>query len=389
VSTKNDPDNENEHPVNDDEDVGHDHIREIKRKEKSHNIKAVNALAESLALSDLSSEKVELSALKFLLTTGCRTTHAPADSSTTNGNTHGDCAPQGTMLRGTHLLQAIRVCYRVYLKTYSEPNKTTARAALRQIVSSVFARLEVHGSKLMISSSLETNVSQQNSAAFASDDPFETPGKKPKEDGDGSVHTTDNNAFPSSDHRDAYLVLRSLCKLSMKAINDAGAETELTSSRAKGSHIVFSRNDKPANPAGGDDGSKTINAGPQLIYAVRNYLCHSLLKNCTSDNTTVVNLSLRLFVPLIRHFRSHLKTEIEAFVTNVFFVILDSKNSTVEHKLRVVVLFEEICGDPETLAEIFLNYDCDLSAVDLFQRIVNTLAKVAKIDLHDHGIKNL
>ena len=32
-----------------------------------------------------------------------------------------------------------------------------------------------------------------------------------------------------------------------------------------------------------------------------------------------------------------LKPDIEAFVTNVFFVILDSKNSTVEHKLRVVV----------------------------------------------------
>ena len=69
-----------------------------------------------------------------------------------------------------------------------------------------------------------------------------------------------------------------------------------------------------------------------------------------------------------------LKAEIEALVTNMFFVILDSKNSTVEHKHRVVVFFEEICSDSATLAEIFLNYDCALSAVGLFQRIVNTLA---------------
>uniref|UniRef100_A0A7S1YBP5 SEC7 domain-containing protein n=1 Tax=Grammatophora oceanica TaxID=210454 RepID=A0A7S1YBP5_9STRA len=124
-------------------------------------------------------------------------------------------------------------------------------------------------------------------------------------------------------------------------------------------------------------------AGPQLQYAVRNYLCVSLLKNCTSENTTVVSLSLRLFVPIIRNFRSHLKTEIEAFVTNVFFVILDSTHSSPEHKSLVVILFEEICSDPETLAEIFLNYDCDLSAVDLFHRIVNTLAKVARSGLHD------
>ena len=92
----------------------------------------------------------------------------------------------------------------------------------------------------------------------------------------------------------------------------------------------------------------------------------------------MINKSLRVFVPIFRDFRSILKAEIEAFVTNVFFVILDSKNSPIEHKSLVVTLFEEICSDPTTLAEIFLNYDCDLSAVDLFHRIVNTLSKVAR-----------
>ena len=52
------------------------------------------------------------------------------------------------MLRGGHLLQAIQLCYRVYLKTYSEPNKTTARAALGQIVTSPVARLEMRSTKL-------------------------------------------------------------------------------------------------------------------------------------------------------------------------------------------------------------------------------------------------
>ena len=69
-----------------------------------------------------------------------------------------------------------------------------------------------------------------------------------------------------------------------------------------------------------------------------------------------------------------MKAEIEALVTNMFFVVLDSKNSTVEHKHRVVVFFEERCSDSATLTEIFLKYDCDLSAVGLFQRSVNTLA---------------
>ena len=56
------------------------------------------------------------------------------------------------------------------------------------------------------------------------------------------------------------------------------------------------------------------------------YLCVSLLKNCTSDNTRVVILSLRIFVPVVRNFWTVLMNEIEAFVTNVFFVIFGSQD---------------------------------------------------------------
>jgi len=420
-------------------------------KEGFTSIKAVNTLSELLFLCDISSEKVELSALKYLLTTGCRTATSSSSYSPNADNNEA-------MLRGRNLLQAIQLCYRVYLKTYSEPNKTTARASLRQIVTSAFERLEIRSVKILgiaaSSSLLSTGLLEITSASGSglehdtslSEDPFATTASiATKGDGDdtggddGVEGGSGTPLFPSDEHRDAFLVLRSLCKLSMKTSSDHMEAGDFNGfPRVKESSLILTRSgnkqmyntDSSADSPGGitstgglssfpssiysssetytqlspaldskilaldllldilqrTDTEALLNAGPQFIYAVRNYLCHSLLKNCTSDNTAVINLSLRLFVPLIRHFRFHLKTEIEAFVTNVFFVILDSKNSTVEHKHRVVVLFEEICGDPSTLAEIFLNYDCDLSAVDLFQRIVNTLAKVAKIGLHDQGM---
>ena len=108
-------------------------------------------------------------------------------------------------------------------------------------------------------------------------------------------------------------------------------------------------------------------------------LCTSLLKNTTSHDTNTIELSLRL----IWYFRNPLKTKIKAFVTNVFFVILDSKNSTVQLRLLVLTLFKEICSNAMTLAEIFLNYNWDLSAVNLFSRITNTLGKVARMVLSD------
>lgn len=336
--------------------------------------KAVDVLCQSVFNSDLSQERNELSAVKFLLSTGCR---VGADGE--------------SMLRGTHLLQTVRVLYHVYLTTESNANKTTARASLQQLVTSVFVRM------------------------IASSSPPDHP----------TEHTSDEGAsgtFPTENHRDAFLVLRSLCKLSMRnppsnmqshigfhaggsnttwdASKDttfktlgrgSGEESQNTSSEKQNLHL-FTQAIHPALESKilalnlllyvlqttNMQGSFLQHCGSQFHNAIRNYLCVSLLKNCTSDDTRVVNLSLRVFVPIIRDFRSILKAEIEAFVTNVFFVILDSKNSPIEHKILVVTLFAEICSDPTTLAEIFLNYDCDLSAVDLFHRIVNTLSKVAR-----------
>ena len=47
----------------------------------------------------------------------------------------------------------------------------------------------------------------------------------------------------------------------------------------------------------------SFRAGDKFIYAIRTYLCHSLIKNCTSTVTQVVGLSLRIFVALIMHFK--------------------------------------------------------------------------------------
>ena len=385
---------------------------------------AISVLCGSIYTCYLDSEEMELGTLKFLLTTATRTTDIHG----------GDKGEVETMLKGSFLLQAIRVCYRMYLSTDSAPNKTTAKAALRQIVTGTFKRLELKNeSKKGGEDCTDNATTTPTPAVTEGEDPFSHTGYEKEESNlqctssqkmdpdDATLKSRISAAgnFPSFEHKDAYLVLRSLCKLSMKAVSKNSEDVQNLASSVLISRNQSSgaKNDVPTNRSSKSTPGQSImmdpaldskilsldlileilqrtktetllNAGPHLIYAVRNYLCHSLLKNCTSDNTFVVNLSLQLFVPLIQHFRAHLKTEIEAFVTNVFFVILDSKNSPVEHKLRVVVLFEEICSDPATLAEIFLNYDCDLSAVDLFQRIVNTLARVAKIGLHDQGLES-
>jgi hypothetical protein len=335
---------------------------------KQNETTVVHLFAQSVFNCDLTVERTELAAMKFLLTAGCR----------------------GSLLRKSYLLQTIRTLYHVYLTTESVSNKTTAKASLQQLVSSVFVNV--------IASCTEENLEKTS------------------------------DGFPSENHRDAFLVLRSICKLSMRTLPDPTKLQSHIGIQSSASNETWSGNDRSQQNTleTGEEGttapprmetaqlvytaaihpaleSKLLaldlllyvlqntnfthafiaRAGPQFHAGIRNYLCVSLLKNCTSNDTRVVNVSLRIFVPLVRNFRTILKNEIEAFVTNVFFVILDSKNSPAEHKSIVVNTFDEICSDPSTLAEIFLNYDCDLSAVDLFHRIVNTLSKVSRAGLQE------
>ena len=385
--------------------------------------------ATSLVCSvSLSSPNIELCMIRYLLTATCR----PHIS-------------DRFALRETHLLQAVRIVYNVFLCTTDKANRVTARATLEQMIASVFERMEVwekHNPNPGASNEATTagdGVQQQAGARRGSlyDNVYSNLGFSPPPSPSlppapppipppllSSTHDPITPApgaadFASPNHRDAFLVFRSLCKLSMKSIPDQAdlgyTYTELstpTKPLPPSEHLVttgdapqdFSSGSTPtaplsASPASGSPAleSKVLalelllstlnNAGAALItgdrfsFAIRHYLCVSLLKNCTSNVTKIISLSLRLFVPIILHFRDNLKSEIEVFITNIFFVILDSPNSSPDHKSLVINLFEQICADPATLAEIFLNYDCDLSAVDLFHRIVAALARSAKTEL--------
>ena len=404
-------------------------------------IMAAQILASSVFNSDLTHVRAELVAMKFLLCTGCRRTTT-------------------SLLRGSYLLQSIRTLYHIYLTTESAANKVTARAALQQLVTNVFTKVVQEQSPPPLPNHHNVPALSDAATVTATTDAMNT--------SNGSISTDANTAaFPSENHRDAFLVLRSICKLSMRSLPDdmpnhnnlplpANHQQPLQQHSHYGiqtsaSHDMWDGDNRLATPRPNNNNSfserngmyndsqhsalstsqqstkkqrvslvytgaihpaleskilalelllyllqhvdYTSNdfihhCGTQFHVAIKNYLCVSLLKNCTSNNTHIVSLSLRIFVPVVQNFRTVLKNEIEAFVTNVFFVILQSKNSPAEHKSIVVNTFNEICSDPSTLAEIFLNYDCDLSAVDLFHRIVNTLSRLSREGLHQdssHG----
>jgi brefeldin A-inhibited guanine nucleotide-exchange protein len=71
-----------------------------------------------------------------------------------------------------------------------------------------------------------------------------------------------------------------------------------------------------------------------------------------------------------------LKQEIEVFLSKIFLRVLDSPNSSFKQKALVLESLRSLCKDPVLLTQIFLNYDCDFDAKNLYKDIVHILTKL-------------
>uniref|UniRef100_A0A667XQL5 ARF guanine nucleotide exchange factor 1 n=1 Tax=Myripristis murdjan TaxID=586833 RepID=A0A667XQL5_9TELE len=171
--------------------------------------------------------------------------------------------------------------------------------------------------------------------------------------------------------KDAFLVFRSLCKLSMKPLSDGPPDPKSHELRSKVLSLQLLL-------------SILQNAGPifktneMFINAIKQYLCVALSKNGVSSVPEVFELSLSIFLTLLSHFKTHLKMQIEVFFKEIFLYILETSTSSYDHKWMVIQTLTRICADAQSVVDIYVNYDCDLNAANIFERLVNDLSKIAQ-----------
>uniref|UniRef100_A0A673ZU74 ARF guanine nucleotide exchange factor 1 n=1 Tax=Salmo trutta TaxID=8032 RepID=A0A673ZU74_SALTR len=171
--------------------------------------------------------------------------------------------------------------------------------------------------------------------------------------------------------KDAFLVFRSLCKLSMKPLSDGPPDPKSHELRSKVLSLQLLL-------------SILQNAGPvfktneMFINAIKQYLCVALSKNGVSSVPEVFSLSLSIFLTLLSHFKTHLKMQIEVFFKEIFLYILETSTSSYDHKWMVIQSLTRICADAQSVVDIYVNYDCDLNAANIFERLVNYLSKIAQ-----------
>lgn len=327
---------------------------------------------------------------------------------------------------GTVLL-AVRTCYNIFLASKNLINQTTARATLTQMLNVIFMRMEnqayeneghletyantsndaiketkensLHNSSkddvtanevqepssLTVANEIVNNIVDNVINSFESrlvnQDLNESDTSSVKSlkriNSQESVDTHSENdtavtaKFTHILQKDAFLVFRALCKLSMKPLPEGTPDPKSHELRSKilSLHLLLSilQNAGPA-----------FKSNEMFITAIKQYLCVALSKNGVSSIPEVFELSLAIFLALLSNFKMHLKMQIEVFFKEIFLNILETSSSSFEHKWMVIQALTRICADAQSVVDIYVNYDCDLSAANLFERLVSDLFRTAQ-----------
>uniref|UniRef100_A0A915PU37 SEC7 domain-containing protein n=1 Tax=Setaria digitata TaxID=48799 RepID=A0A915PU37_9BILA len=310
-------------------------------------------------------------------------------------------APTCEVHRAT-LLLAVRTCFNIYLASRSPINQSTAKASLTQVINTVFGsalNAEVasspHRNDEKVVHAVVNYLVEQVSmhAEHSLSDYISCPGPAinslvaevsvpPSLALNPVSVVADSNESVSEDvpsihlhfrtvqEEDAFLLFRALCRLSIKPIPERPDPNshELRSKELSLEMLLLI----VQNP------SSLIHSSQPFVLALRHLLCVSLSRNGVSPIVTVFEKSLAIFVQLVNKFKMHLKVQIEVFFKEIIFSILESSSSSFEHKWIVINTLEKICEDPQSMVDIYVNYDCDLTATNIFERIIDGLFKVAQ-----------
>ncbi|KAK1263102.1 Brefeldin A-inhibited guanine nucleotide-exchange protein 5 [Acorus gramineus] len=313
-------------------------------------------------------------------------------------------------VHGEPLLGVIRICYNIALNSKSPVNQATSKAMLTQMISIVFRRMETdqgsHSSNLnngpvqtdaAVLSSLDSNneeisldspeekkitlgdaLSMAKDASPASVEELQNLAGGADIKGleavlDKAVHIEDGKKISRGidlesmtvGQRDALLMFRTLCKMGMKEESDeVTTKTRLLSLELLQGLL--------------ESVSHSFTKNFHFIDSVKAYLSYVLLRASVSASPVVFQHATGIFTVLLLRFRESLKGEIGVFFPLIILRSLDSFDSPLNQRSSVLRMLEKVCRDPQMLADIFVNYDCDLEAPNLFERMVNALSRIAQ-----------
>ncbi|XP_041014398.1 brefeldin A-inhibited guanine nucleotide-exchange protein 1-like isoform X1 [Juglans microcarpa x Juglans regia] len=311
----------------------------------------------------------------------------------------------GVFIRGDYLVHVVRTCYNVYLGGLNGTNQICAKSVLAQMMVIVFTRVE-HDSldlgapfrRVSVAELLEftdKNLNEGSSIHFSQNfinevmDASASEGLAEKntqlpitsslseQNGNGHMHTSNkgDEMNESTDGgseiiEDGFLIFKNLCKWSMKFSSQEHPDDQIF---LRGKILSL----ELLNVVMGNGGA-LWRTNERFLDAIKQYLCLSLLKNSPLSVMAIFQLQCSIFMSLLSKFRSGLKAEIGIFFPMLVLRVLENVlQPSFLQKMTVLKLLEKVSQDPQIIVDIFVNYDCDVDAPNIFERVVNGLLKTA------------
>ncbi|PSN71395.1 hypothetical protein BS50DRAFT_546726 [Corynespora cassiicola Philippines] len=202
----------------------------------------------------------------------------------------------------------------------------------------------------------------------------------PQQEGEGSDEEEEDEIFV----KDAYLVFRAMCRLSTKGLSvDHALDVRSQGMRSKLLSLHIIHTILHNNTAVFVSPYATIRSGSgdeptTFIQAIKQYLCLSLSRNGASSVSKVFEVTCEIFWQMLKFLRVMLKKEIEVFLKEIYLAILDKRTAPNFQKQYILTVFGRLAADPRALVEVYLNYDCDRTALDnMYQRVVEHLSRLS------------
>lgn len=300
---------------------------------------------------------------------------------------------------GASLLKAVRQIYNVFIFSLSARNQSVAQGILTQVIGAIFQR--INDASIMRDNSLKTdsnsnlkspqNISEEVVSSMEEATPekltLENLGKINDEGNDNDRVSEANKATEKDEDlvvKDAFLIFRAMCKLSVKPLESEALDMRSHSVRSKllSLHIIHTVLREHIEIFLSHDVvilSSYSNEQTRLINAVRQYICLSLSRNAASSLAPVFELSLEIFWLIISNLRSEFKREIPVFWDEIYFPVAEMKTSTPHQKRYLLSIIEKLCNDSRCIIEFYLNYDCDSSMPNICEKVIDYLTKLSLI----------
>lgn len=314
---------------------------------------------------------------------------------------------------GSTLLKAIRQTYTIFVVSSSSSNQAIAQATLTQMITAIFDRVKSvfkrsvdtpHtpstpslDSGMFSSVSLPTKGEEQSSPSSSTISLPAPPNTKLTLQQMETLSASDERIreeIPATGEcdnelfaKDAFLVFRTLCKLSEKPLEYEGQDLRSHGVRSKllslhlvhtilKSHMtVFLSNEVVIH--------SNIKGEETFLVSVKDYICSTLARNAASISPPVFEISAEIFWLIVSNLRSQFKKEIEVFFAEIYFPITEMKTSTPHQKQYFLSIIQKLSNDPRALVEIYLNYDCDSSsAINIYEAIIDFLVRFAVSPVH-------